>query len=166
MQAVSSADERAACPNPHSPRSWVPCASLADCGSAVRKLESAADGKVLQLKCSELGLIFPKGACSAGEAYFLANLTQWGGSESGLWTACFLRAASSTKSRSLADSTTDAQGTVCLGPAYLDDMATVFTAADEEIGEGAPASPNDMAICGYNFISYSTLEAMQVTLLP
>jgi hypothetical protein len=45
-------------------------------------------------------------------------------------------------------------------------MATVFTAADEEIGEGAPASPNDMAICGYNFISYSTLEAMQVTLLP
>jgi|TARA_B100000524_G_scaffold49487_1_gene23372 hypothetical protein len=44
----------------------------------------------------------------------------------------------------------------------MDDIATVFTATDSEIGPNAPDSSNDKALCGYNFISRNAFEMLQM----
>ena len=149
-QKVSTQEESAACPNPHSPRSWYPCGStLEGCNGSVTRMEIASQGKVLHLRCSDLGMVLPKGSCEVGEGYYMTNITEWG--SRGLFIACFLRDLGGGNSKNM-----------CLPPLFMDDIATVFTATDAEIGPSAPASSNKKAFCGYNFISYDTFEILQM----
>tara|TARA_B100000524_G_scaffold117098_1_gene57301 strand:+ start:291 stop:2021 length:1731 start_codon:yes stop_codon:yes gene_type:complete len=149
-QKVSTQEELASCPNPHSPRSWYSCGSaLEGCNGPVIRMETASQGKVLHLRCSDLGMVLPNGACEVGEGYYMANITEWG--SKGLFVACFLRDLGGGNSKDM-----------CLPPLFMDDIATVFTATDGEIGPDAPASSNDKALCGYNFISYNTFEMLQM----
>jgi len=144
-QMISDSDEAISCPNPHSPRSWVTCDNVAQCRSAVIAMEAKFAGKVLELRCIDLGFSLPQGACKAGRGYFLTNMTEWG--SSGLYNMCFLKEGM--------DGTPDS--TFCLPPLTIDDVATIFTPVDID-----SRPKNNKALCGFNFIAYETYAKLQV----
>jgi len=139
MQQISDGDEASVCPNLHSPRSWQPCSTVAECRSAVLRVEATNSGKALELRCIDTGSALPKGACTAGEGHYLVNTTEWGSS---LQVSCFLHADESPSY-------------TCLPPLTLDDLALIYEPVN------ADALPNEPLACGYNFISYETYEALQ-----
>ena len=87
MRDIDDADEALACPNPHSPRSWSACKSLADCRNPVTALEAEAQRRPLALTCIDNAADL-YGVCAKNASYFMANLTEW--DEGGLFVACFL----------------------------------------------------------------------------
>lgn len=88
MGRISSTDELATCPNVHSPRSWQQCPDAIKCRDHAMKLYARAARKVLRLRCLDHSA-FVKGVCREGEAFFLKNLSAWGGD---LSVACLVHA--------------------------------------------------------------------------
>lgn len=86
--------------------------------------------------------MLPKGACQAGGNHHLINMTEYG--TAGLFISCFLHAPSST--------------TTCHPPLTIDDLALVYQPTAAGIAE---LGQNDPEVCGYNFLPYVTMEALQ-----
>jgi len=145
MQDVGDLDDSIACPNPQSPRSWMPCDDAAACSLKITEMEAKATRKILELQCTDRGLpsgSLPTGACVPGDGHYLINMTEFG--TAGLFVSCFLHLPSKT--------------TTCHPPLTIDDLALVYTptaAGLERLGE------NDPDVCGYNFMPYETYEALQ-----
>jgi hypothetical protein len=108
------------------------------------QVEAEAMGKVLRLKCIDLGFALAKGSCITDASYYFVNKTEWG--VSGLFVHCFI---------SVPADGSDA-GSVCLPPLTTDDVATIFSFADES------QPVNDIERCGFNFMPYSVYEAMSM----
>lgn len=144
LQDVSDGDEGLACPNPHSPRMWTTCQAAKECTTPLAKMEAMTGKGVLTLQCLDTGLVIPKGSCDSASDYYLKGFTEFG--SAGMFIACFVTVAKSD----------GAENSLCLPPLTLDDIATVFTPVAEEM------VLNNKLLCGFNFIPYETLEAMQV----
>lgn len=136
---MGDTDEAIACPNLHSPRSWFPAADLRFARSPLATVEAAVAGKALRLKCLDSGAYLPAGACDPAGAYYLKNSTEYGAD--GLVVHCFLR-----------DADDGGPTELCLPPLLFDDASTVFTPED--------VKENDRRLCGYNFMSYVTYDAL------
>jgi len=149
MQTEKGANDASACPNPHSPRSWTTCESIAKCKTPIKLFNRQIDDSVLELKCIDTGFTVPKGACKPELTYYLANTTNFG--NKGLFIACFLTEGP------------DGEGSHCYPPLTLDDLATVFTPKDieERIASG---KINNKALCGFNFFSYAAFERLQANI--
>lgn len=145
MQDVGELEEAQACPNPHSPRSWMPCKDADECLSPMTAMSAESTRKVLRLECVDNGAALPEGACESGDNYYLQNISGFGAS--GLYTACFLRVPSSAAATSR-----------CYPPVPLDDLPMIFGPADEELER---VGVNDPELCGFNFIPFNTYEALQ-----
>ena len=85
------------------------------------------------------GAYLPAGACDPAGAYYLKNSTEYGAD--GLVVHCFLR-----------DADDGGPTELCLPPLLFDDASTVFTPED--------VKENDRRLCGYNFMSYVTYDAL------
>ena len=135
---------RYVCPNPHSPRSWMTCGSVAECTSPMTLMSAESTRKVFHLKCVDDGSSLPTGACEPGEGYHFQNITDFG--TAGLYVACFLR-VQGTEATSK-----------CYPPMPIDDLPMIFGPTDEEIKR---VGINDPEVCGFNFIPYETYETLQ-----
>ena len=150
------------CPNPHSARSWEICPTLDDCASARTRNLARGDRKVLYLQCLDTGLAQPAGACTKGFNYTLTNLTEFG--SAGLFVACFLRARTPSVAlfaelaKKGKEASPPSELPKCYPPMTLDDLALVFSPTDAELER---VGVNDPSVCGYNFVPYETLEALQ-----
>lgn len=141
MQDIGDIDESLSCPNPHSARSWAACESIASCTEGIMAIEL---GSVTPLNCIDLGLALPAGQCDKSLQYYMHNTTEWG--TRGLFIGCFLSI----------NNQTGESGEMCLPPATIDDMATIFSPPTEDL------TLNIKELCGYNFVPYSVIEAMEV----
>ena len=144
LQDVGELDESYVCPNPHSPRSWMTCGSVAECTSPMTLMSAESTRKVFHLKCVDDGSSLPTGACEPGEGYYFQNITDFG--SAGLYVACFLR-VQGTEATSK-----------CYPPMPFDDLPMIFGPTDEEIKR---VGINDPEVCGFNFIPYETYETLQ-----
>lgn len=137
MRDVYDYDEALTCPNPHSPRSWSTCKTLAECTNPVTAVFARVARKPLELVCTDSSN-YVSGVCEQNASYFLTNLTEF--DADGLFVGCFLRARDGES--------------VCVPPLLIDDLASVFTPRLIE-------HVNDPTVCGFNFLPYKTLEAMR-----
>ena len=111
-------------------------------------MEASTANRPIKLRCLDTGMVLPTGSCDSSRDYYLHAFTEYGGR--GLFTACFFHI----------DQKNDGDaGELCLPPLTIDDVATVLTPSDEDF---AAVGLNDKALCGYNFVPYATLEAMQI----
>ena len=146
MHRHSDSDELTVCPNSRDPRNWYACTDLAACGKAETVMFAKTAHRVLQLECLDSGF-YAQGACVPGEQLYLKDqgggqgLETWGG---GLSQACFIRALTGEE--------------FCMPPLPVDDLGTIVQpAAGEE-------RPNRKDLCGFYFVPYETLEAMEAAL--
>ena len=183
LQRISDNDERALCPNTHSPRSWYPCNDLKTCRSPETAMFARASKRVLRLECLDRSP-FAKGICQRGDRYFLKHLEPLGGGLSfggGLTQACLVYddphhdtsdeegkgSGSVTRrleeqqrpwqrralSRERIDPVTNG-GDLCTPPLPVDDLAMIFTPVKEE------ERPNDPDVCGFYFMPYAVLDML------
>ena len=145
MRDVYDLDEALTCPNPHSPRSWALCKDVAECTNPLTVVQAKVARRPLQLRCTDNSNQV-SGVCEVNASYFMANLTEF--DSDGLFIACFLRSSSAHSAEA------HPAASLCVPPLLIDDLASIFTPRHIE-------HLNDPDVCGYNFLPYSTVEAVR-----
>ena len=177
LQRISDTDEKAVCPNSHSPRSWYPCNDLKTCRAPETAMFARASKRVLRLECLDRSP-FAKNICQPGDRYFLKHLEPLGGGLSfggGLTQACLVyddphhdtsheegkgaagivRRLEERRGLSMEriDPVTNG-GDLCTPPLPVDDLAMIFKPVKEE------ERHNDPDVCGYYLMPYAVLDML------